>query len=213
MSLNIKSPYRRQKRDFSIIRLLFRRSHTGIEILTINIITFFLIISTISTIFYLFIFLPYHRLFPIFLPFCHIIDFFLPSCDHIIDFFLFSYFLTTSSTSSYLFATISSTFFYFFLSFYHIIDFFLPSYFFAILSTFFYFLATISTIFYFLTFLRLHRLFPTFLFSCDHINYLLPIYISLTFRKQFILAQPIKIALDLSCPGMVNYPAIRNSVN
>jgi hypothetical protein len=52
--LNIRSLYRRQKRDLSIIRLLFRRSYTGIEIFTINIITF---LPTTSITFYLFIFL------------------------------------------------------------------------------------------------------------------------------------------------------------
>jgi hypothetical protein len=90
VSLNVRSPYRRQKRD-SIIRLLFRQSYTGIEILAINIITFFPIISIISyfltflrcdhtdyftfltiisTISYLPTFLRSHRLFPIFLLSC-----------------------------------------------------------------------------------------------------------------------------------------------
>jgi hypothetical protein len=36
VSLNVRSPYRRQKRDLSIIRLSFRRPHTGIEIPAIN---------------------------------------------------------------------------------------------------------------------------------------------------------------------------------
>jgi hypothetical protein len=82
--LNVRSPYRRQKRDFSIIRSSFRRSHTRIEILAINITTF---LSTIST-----ILLPScDRLFLIFLSFC----------DHI-DYFLSFYFLATISTISYL---------------------------------------------------------------------------------------------------------------
>jgi hypothetical protein len=129
MSLNIRSPYRRQKRD-SIIRLSFRRSYIGIEILAINIITFLLIISTISY-------------FPTFL-----------RCDYI-DYLTF---LTITSTISY-----------------------------------------------FSTFLRSYRLFSIFLPSCGYIDYLLPIYISLTSRRQSILAQPIRTALDLPCPGMVNY--------
>jgi hypothetical protein len=79
MSLNIKSPYRRQKRDFSIIRSLFRRSYTKIEIPAINTITFlstipttfyflpFYLFATISIISYLSIFLRSYRLFPTFL--------------------------------------------------------------------------------------------------------------------------------------------------
>jgi hypothetical protein len=110
MLLNIRSPYRRQKRD-SIIRLSFRRSYTGIEILAINIITFLPTISTISyfstflrydytdyftfftiisTISYLPIFLRLYRLFPTF----------LPSCDHI-DYFLSSYLLAATSIIYY----------------------------------------------------------------------------------------------------------------
>jgi hypothetical protein len=104
VSLNIRSPYRRQKRDLSIIRSLFQRSlYTGIEIPAINTITF----------------------------------------------------LPTTSTISY----------------------FLPSYFLATLSTFSYLLATASTIYYLLTFLRPHRLFITFLPSCDHIDYFLLSYL------------------------------------
>jgi hypothetical protein len=49
VSLNVRSPYRRQKRDLSIIRSLFRRPlYTGIEILAINIITFLPTTSTTS---------------------------------------------------------------------------------------------------------------------------------------------------------------------
>jgi hypothetical protein len=131
MSLNVRNPYRRQKRD-SIIRSSFRRPHTGIEIPAINTITF---LPTTSTISY----------FPTFLRYDY---------------------------TDYL--------------------------------TFF---TTISTISYLLTFLRLHRLLPTFLPFCGHIDYLLPTYISLTSRRQPILAQPIKTALDLPCLGMVNHPA------
>jgi hypothetical protein len=155
--LNVRSPYRRQKRDLSIIRLLFRRSlYTGIEI--------FAIISTI---------LPFSRphrlpyylfaidyfLFLIFLPFCHITDFFLASCDRI-DYFLSFYFLAIDYSLS----------------------------------------------FYLFIFFRSYRLFLIFLPFYDHIDYLLPTYISLTSRRQPILAQPIKTALDLPCPGMVNHP-------
>jgi hypothetical protein len=96
--LNVRSPYRRQKRDFSIIRLLFRRLYTGIEIPAINIITFFPITSTISyfstflrcdytdylifltiisIISYFFTFLRLYRLFSIFLPSCGHIDYLL----------------------------------------------------------------------------------------------------------------------------------------
>jgi hypothetical protein len=101
MSLNVKNPYRRQKRDLSIVRSSFRRPlYTGIEILTINIITF---LPTTSIISYLFIFLRPYRLLPIFLSSYDHIDYFLPSCDHIdyflpfcdhIDYFLISYLLT-----------------------------------------------------------------------------------------------------------------------
>jgi hypothetical protein len=79
MLLNIRSPYRRQKRDFSIIRLSFRRPHTRIEIPAINTITFlptisiisyfllFYLLAIISTISYLFTFLRSHQLFFTFL--------------------------------------------------------------------------------------------------------------------------------------------------
>jgi hypothetical protein len=120
--LNVRSPYRRQKRDLSIIRLSFRRPHIRVETPAIT--------TTI----------------------------FLPTTT--------SYPLTTISTTSYL-----------------------P------------------------TFLRLHRLLPIFLPSCGHIDYLLPTYISLTSRRQPILAQPIKTALDLPCPGMVNNQPIRNALD
>ena len=96
--LNIRSPYRRQKRDLSIIRSSFRRPHIKIEIPAI-------ILS-----------LPFsrsHRLFPTF----------LLSCDHI-DYFLSFYLLTITSTISYFF-----------------------------------------------TFLRSYRLFPIFLPSCGHTDY------------------------------------------
>jgi hypothetical protein len=115
MSLNVRSPYRRQKRDFSIIRSSFRRSlYTGIEIPTIDIITFLPITSTIP---YLPTFLRSHRLLFNFLP---------------------SYLLAILSISFYLFATASiiSYFFTFlrshrlyptFLFFCGYIDYFLPS--------------------------------------------------------------------------------------
>jgi hypothetical protein len=145
MLLNIRSPYRRQKRDLSIIRLSFRRSlYTGIEIPAINTITFLPTISTTS--------------------------YFLPS-----------YLLAITSTTSY-FPT--------FLRYDH--------------TDYLTFLTTTSTISYLPTFLRSHRLLPTFLPSCGHIDYLLPTYISLTSRRQSILAQPIKTALDLPCPGIIN---------
>jgi hypothetical protein len=131
VSLNIRSPYWRQKRD-SIIRSSFRRPYTGIEIPTINTITF---LSITSTIFYFSTFLR---------------------CDYT-DYLIF--------------------------------------------------LTTISTISYFPTFLRSYRLFFIFLLSCGHIDYLLPTYISLTSRKQPILAQLIRTALNLPCLGMVNHPA------
>jgi hypothetical protein len=79
VSLNIKSPYRRQKRDLSIIRSSFRRPHTRIEIPAINTITFlpttpttsyflpFYLLATISTTSYLPTFLRSHRLLPTFL--------------------------------------------------------------------------------------------------------------------------------------------------
>jgi hypothetical protein len=143
--LNVKSPYRRQKRD-SIIRSLFRRPYTGIEIPAINIIiflpttsiifyflssylltillTFFYLFATVLITYYFLTFLRPHRLFIIF----------LPSCDHI-DYFLLSY----------LFALRLSRLFYFP---YDHIDYFLS----------FYFLAIISTISYLLIFLRLYRL-------------------------------------------------------
>jgi hypothetical protein len=111
MSLNVKSPYRRQKRDLSIIRSLFRRFHTGIKILTI--------IPTI---------LPSsrsHRLLSTFLPSYHIIDFFLPSCDRI-NYFLSSYLLATASTISYLLT---------FLRSYRLLPNFLPSYLLTIIPT------------------------------------------------------------------------------
>jgi hypothetical protein len=85
--LNVRSPYRRQKRDLSIIRLSFRRPHIRIEIPTI--------ISTILSFFRL------YRLLPTFLSFYHIIDSFLFSCDRI-DYFLLSYLFATILTISYL---------------------------------------------------------------------------------------------------------------
>jgi hypothetical protein len=95
MLLNVRSPYRRQKRDLSIIRLSFRRPHTGIEIFTINIITFLPITSTISY------FLPFCDHTDYFLFFYLLaIDYFLPSCDHI-DYFFFSYLLTAISITYY----------------------------------------------------------------------------------------------------------------
>jgi hypothetical protein len=113
--LNVRSPYRRQKRDFSIIRSLFRRSlYTGIEISAINIITF------------------------------------------------------------------------------------LP-----------------TTIPYLPTFLRLYRLFLTFLRSHRLFSNFLPFYLLATILtiKQPILTQPIKAALDLPCPGMVNNQLIKNALD
>jgi hypothetical protein len=103
--LNVRSPYRRQKRDLSIIRLLFRRSYTRVEV--------FAIISII-----------------------------------------------------------------------------LPSF-------------------------RSHRLFPIFLFSCDHIDYFLPFYLFaiISIIKQSILTQLIKTALDLPCLNMVNNQLIRSALD
>jgi hypothetical protein len=144
MSLNVKSPYRRQKRDLSIIRSSFRRPHTRIEIPATKIITF---LPTTSPTSYLPTFLRPHRPLPTF----------LPSCDHI-DHFLPSYLLATTSTTSYL-----------------------------------------------LTFLRSHRLLPNFLPS-----YLLA---TIPTTKQPILTQPIKTALDLPCPGMVNNQLIRSALD
>jgi hypothetical protein len=123
--LNVKSPYRRQKRDFSIIRLLFRRFlYTGIEILAINTIIFlpttstisyflpfyFLAISSIfsylfttaSIISYLPIFLSHYWLFFTFLRPHRLFLIFLSSCDRLFPTFLFSYFLPITSTISYL---------------------------------------------------------------------------------------------------------------
>jgi hypothetical protein len=81
MLLNIRNPYRRQKRDLSIIRLLFRRPlYTGIEIPAINTTIFFPITSTT---FYLLATIPTIFYFSTF----------LPSCDHI-DYSLIFYFLT-----------------------------------------------------------------------------------------------------------------------
>jgi hypothetical protein len=101
VSLNVRSPYRRQKRDFLIIRSSFRRSHIGIEIFTINIPTI----------------LPFSRLYRLFFTF-------LLSCDYIayfLPFYLFAtispifYFFTFLSfcdrLPSYLFATISPIFY------------------------------------------------------------------------------------------------------
>jgi hypothetical protein len=76
MSLNVRSPYRRQKRDLLIIRLSFRRPYTRIEIPAINTIIFF---PTISIIFYLSTFSRSHQLFLIFLSSCDYIDYFLIS--------------------------------------------------------------------------------------------------------------------------------------
>jgi hypothetical protein len=65
--LNIRNPYRRQKRDFSIIRLLFRRPYTRIEIPAINTTIYlppdyidyflpFYLLAIISTIYYRYIY-------------------------------------------------------------------------------------------------------------------------------------------------------------
>jgi hypothetical protein len=76
--LNIRSPYRRQKRDFSIIRSSFRRSlYTGIEIFAINTTTF---LPITSTIFYLLAIISI----------TFYLSTFLPSYDHI-DYSLISY--------------------------------------------------------------------------------------------------------------------------
>ena len=95
MLLNVRSPYRRQKRDFSIIRSSFRRSlYTGIEIPAINTIIFFSITSTIS---YLLTTIPTISYFFTF----------LLSCDHI-DYsltFYFFFFLTTIPTIKQLILT------------------------------------------------------------------------------------------------------------
>jgi hypothetical protein len=106
MSLNVRSPYRRQKRD-SIIRSSFRRSHTGIEVFTIISITlpffrsypllpiFFYFFATISIISYLSIFLPHYRFFLTFLRPYRLFPTFLPSYDHI-DYLLSIYISLTS---------------------------------------------------------------------------------------------------------------------
>jgi hypothetical protein len=121
MLLNVRSPYRRQKRDL-IIRSSFRRSYTGIEIFAINIITFLPTISTISyfptflrcdyidyltfltitsTISYLSIFLLYYRLFFTFLRSHRLFSIFLLSCDRLLFTFLPSYLFPTILTISY----------------------------------------------------------------------------------------------------------------
>jgi hypothetical protein len=184
MSLNIRSPYRRQKRDLSIIRSSFRRPHTRVEIPAINTLPSSRSHQLLPT------FLPPPDHIDCFLPSCHIIDFFLPSCDRI-DYFLPSYLLAITSTTSYL-----PTFLRphrllpIFLPSCHIIDFlltflrpyrlfpnFLPSY----------LLATTPTTPFLLTFLRPYRLLPTFLLSCDHINYFLISYFP-TFLRSYRLS-------------------------
>jgi len=66
VSLNVRSPYRRQKRDLSIIRSSFRRPHTGIEVPTI-------IPTTLPS-------FRSHPLLPTFLR--STTSYFLPCCDH-----------------------------------------------------------------------------------------------------------------------------------
>jgi hypothetical protein len=122
VSLNIRSPYRRQKRDFSIIRLSFRRPYWNRNTCDyIDYLTFLPITPTTS---YLFIFLPYHRFLPTFLRSHQLFPTFLLSCDHT-DYFLISY-LPTFLRSHRLFPI--------FLSSCDHIDYFLPSYLLAITS-------------------------------------------------------------------------------
>jgi hypothetical protein len=85
--LNVKSPYRRQKRD-SIIRSSFRRPYTRIEIPAINTI---ISLPTILITSYLLPIISSTSYLPTF----------LPSCDHT-DYFLSYYLLTITSTTSYL---------------------------------------------------------------------------------------------------------------
>jgi hypothetical protein len=142
VSLNIRSPYRRQKRD-SIIRLSFRRSYTGIEISAINTITF---LPTTSTISYFSTFLRYdHTDYLIF--FSITSTTFLPSYDWL---FPISY-LFTFLPHYRLFLTFlrPRRLFPIFLPFCdRLFSTFLPSY----------LLPTTSTTSYFPTFLRSHRL-------------------------------------------------------
>jgi hypothetical protein len=120
--LNIRSPYRRQKRDLSIIRSSFRRPHWNRNTCDYtDYLTFLPITSTtllpscdwLLPTSYLPTFLRSHPLFPIFLPFCDYIHYFLPF-----------YLLATASTTSYLPPD-------------HI-DYFLPSYLLAATSTTYY---------------------------------------------------------------------------
>jgi hypothetical protein len=94
--LNVRSPYRRQKRDFSIIRLSFRRPYWNRNIcnhtdyLTFLPITSTTLLPSCDWLFltsYLLIFLPHYRFFPIFLR----------------PYRLFLIFFSTTSTISYLF--------------------------------------------------------------------------------------------------------------
>ena len=86
VSLNVRSPYRRQKRDLSIIRSSFRRSHTRIEIPAINILSFF----------------QSYRLFPI--------SYFLATITFYFFATIISYFFATILIISYLFIFLVSLF-------------------------------------------------------------------------------------------------------
>jgi hypothetical protein len=113
MSLNVRSPYRRQKRD-SIIRSSFRRPHTGIEVSTI-------IPTTLPS-------SRSHRLLPTFLR--STISYLFTTSSTT------SYLLATSSTSSYLLATVSTiSYLPTFLRSYQLLPYFLPSYLLATTST------------------------------------------------------------------------------
>jgi hypothetical protein len=115
VSLNIRSPYRRQKRDFLIIRLSFRRPYTGIEISAIipttsyfspDHIDYFLssylfAITLITS--YFPTFLSHYRLFLTFLRPHRLFLTFLSFCDHI-DYILPFYPLAATSTTFYLLA-------------------------------------------------------------------------------------------------------------
>jgi hypothetical protein len=144
--LNVRSPYRRQKRDLSIIRSLFRRPYWNRN--TCNHTDYLIFLPTTSTtllsfydwLFLIYYFLPScdyidhslfftflrsHRLFLTFLPTISTIFYFLPFCDHI-DYFLLFTFLR------------SHRLFPIFLSFCDYIDYFLPFCFLAAISTTYY---------------------------------------------------------------------------
>jgi hypothetical protein len=111
--LNVRNPYRRQKRDLSIIRSLFRRSYWNRN--TCDHTDYFTFLPITSTTLlpscdwllptsYLPTFLPHHRLLLTFLRLHPLLLTFLFSCDRLLPTFLSSYLLTISSTPSYLLA-------------------------------------------------------------------------------------------------------------